>query len=305
MSSITTINSSDVIGNSRADINTNFSNLNTDKVEGQAASIDSEVALFSGTGGKTIKRASTTGIATLTAGVLSVTSTTGTGNVVLASSPTITTPTIGSYINANHSHQNSGGGGVLDAAAVSSGTVATARLGSGTANSTTFLRGDQTWATPASGGSTLFAGAGEAVTDGTLGLAGTSAFLPVIQFADAATKYAAWAFLVPTGATSISSIKIYYEGAAAGNLYLAFRTARVDTDTAGTAVSQDLTDSNTAYAGQTSGTGIITAPSGSYNGLASFDAGDIVSVYVSRVAGDALDTYNTQWDVVGCEIVFA
>jgi hypothetical protein len=34
---------------------------------------------------------------------------------------------------------------------ITSGTVATARLGSGTANSTTFLRGDQTWATPAGG----------------------------------------------------------------------------------------------------------------------------------------------------------
>lgn len=37
------------------------------------------------------------------------------------------------------------------AANIVSGTLATARLGSGTANNTTFLRGDQTWAVPASG----------------------------------------------------------------------------------------------------------------------------------------------------------
>jgi hypothetical protein len=35
---------------------------------------------------------------------------------------------------------------------LASGTVATARLGSGTASSSTYLRGDQTWATPAGGG---------------------------------------------------------------------------------------------------------------------------------------------------------
>jgi hypothetical protein len=42
----------------------------------------------------------------------------------------------------------------LNASNLSSGTVATARLGSGTANNTTFLRGDNTWAT-VSGGITL------------------------------------------------------------------------------------------------------------------------------------------------------
>lgn len=36
MSNITTINSTDVVADSRADINTNFSNLNTDKLESSA-----------------------------------------------------------------------------------------------------------------------------------------------------------------------------------------------------------------------------------------------------------------------------
>jgi len=41
------------------------------------------------------------------------------------------------------------------AADLSAGTMATARLGSGSASSATFLRGDQTWATPAGGASTV------------------------------------------------------------------------------------------------------------------------------------------------------
>ena len=63
---------------------------------------------------------------------------------------TLTTPTIASFVNATHAHQTAAGGGTLDAAAIAAGTMATARLGTG-ATASNFLRGDQTYATPAGG----------------------------------------------------------------------------------------------------------------------------------------------------------
>ena len=51
---------------------------------------------------------------------------------------------------------NAGTVTAIPASAINSGTIATARLGSGTASSSTFLRGDQTYATPAGGTNTPF-----------------------------------------------------------------------------------------------------------------------------------------------------
>ena len=86
----------------------------------------------------------------------------GTGDVVLGSDvdasagtisgATLDTPTIASMSNAGHDHSDAAGGGTLSAGVITSGTIATARLGSGTADATTYLRGDQTYATPAGTG---------------------------------------------------------------------------------------------------------------------------------------------------------
>ena len=61
--------------------------------------------------------------------------TTGTGSIVLASSPTIVTPTIASFVNATHSHQNAAGGGTLaGASALSDYSTAFVTSITGTAN---------------------------------------------------------------------------------------------------------------------------------------------------------------------------
>lgn len=91
----------------------------------------------------------------------------GTSDSQTLTNKTLTTPTIGDFTNATHVHQGNSSGGQLSATYVfSEGTVPTARLGSGTANSSTFLRGDQTWAEPP-GGSGGFALAGSDTVENT------------------------------------------------------------------------------------------------------------------------------------------
>jgi hypothetical protein len=75
-------------------------------VTGQASSVDNEIALFSGTGGKTIKRASTTGILKGTSGVLSA-ATAGTDYV--APGGALGTPSSGALTNCTADGTNSVG----------------------------------------------------------------------------------------------------------------------------------------------------------------------------------------------------
>lgn len=107
-----------------------------------ATSVDSEFALFSATGGKTIKRATGTGVAISTSGVFSVKTNpagafVGDTDSQTLTNKTLTTPTIASFANAAHNHTNAAGGAQLTIAAFSSSSGTGAVLGQGSPTITT------------------------------------------------------------------------------------------------------------------------------------------------------------------------
>lgn len=69
---MTTITLRNVKGSalSFTEVDNNFSNLNTDKIEKVTSSVDSEIALWSSTTGAVLKRATVTGVLKATSGVL-------------------------------------------------------------------------------------------------------------------------------------------------------------------------------------------------------------------------------------------
>lgn len=119
----------------------------TGDVVGPGVAVNNNIAVFNGTTGKLIKDG---GKALPTGAIV------GDTDVQTLAGKTLTTPTIASFVNAVHTHQNAAGGGTLAEAALALTDVVTANASalahgflpklSGT--TTTFLRGDGTWTAP-------------------------------------------------------------------------------------------------------------------------------------------------------------
>lgn len=181
---------------------------------------------------------------------------------------------------------------VSAATAPSSGQVLTA-TGASTA----------TWQTPSGGGDMkVFLNPGVFKING--GSLGTTSTIPFIDFRDGQADDAYASCKVPSGATSISAIKIIYTRLNTGNLYLGFYSAGA-AYSSGATVQTDSTAEATFAGGASDATiGLITVTSTAYNGI-TIAADTIFSFGIFRNAIDATDTYASSFRVLGVMIEFA
>jgi microcystin-dependent protein len=124
-----------------------------DVLSNTATSVDSEIALFSATNGKLIKRATTTGLLKATSGVLA-SAVAGTDYLVPPSGTSILKANSGGALaNATGTDITAAIGAsavtnATNATGTTTASVVTSALGSGTANATKVLLGDRTWGDP-------------------------------------------------------------------------------------------------------------------------------------------------------------
>lgn len=146
-------------------------------------------------GGAVSSVAGKTGAVTLVKADVSLTSVDDTADTA---KPVSTAQSTAIALKANTSHTH-------DGADVSSGTVAVVRLGTGVASATTYLRGDQTWATPAGTGGANLTTTLAAATVTIVSDTGTDAIVPAADATNAGVMTAAQQTKlagVATGATA-------------------------------------------------------------------------------------------------------
>lgn len=149
----------------------------------------------------------------------------------------------------------------------------------------------------------VWAWAGDGFTNGSVSREADPGFA-TNDFANSVTDEWTLSAEVPEGADSISSIEVAYRRGNTGNLYLKFSTLHFDF-TVGDSRTDDTSDTASTYAGGAADAtlGIITVPSGAYDGI-TVTEDDIISLEIERQAGDANDTYEATWAVYGVKFTF-
>ena len=132
-------------------------------------------------------------------------------------------------IGGNTMLESNGSGTItgLPASAVSSGTIATARLGSGTASSSTFLRGDQTYAAAGGNNTPAFNVKLSSNTDVSSGVTTVVAFNSEQVDTDNAFNTSNYRFVPQTAGKYFIAFTIYALTASAGNANLRAITANI------------------------------------------------------------------------------
>jgi hypothetical protein len=133
--------------------NLTVTNTITGSISGNAATVSTNANLT----GHITSSGNTTSLGTFTSAELrtALGDETGSGAAVFATSPILVTPTLGTPSSGNLSNCTNLPSHTHAGSDITTGTVAAARLGTGTTNDTTYLRGDNTWTTISGSGMTF------------------------------------------------------------------------------------------------------------------------------------------------------